>query len=96
MRDGDVVDVGMIHGRFQPFHDGHLEYLRAAARRSRRLVVGITNPDPSHVRAETTAPDRDREDANPFPYHLRYRMVGAALAAAGIDPADVLRVPAGT
>jgi nicotinamide mononucleotide adenylyltransferase len=24
----------MIHGRFQPFHNGHLEYLRGAAERS--------------------------------------------------------------
>jgi len=39
------VALGMIHGRFQPFHTGHLEYLVAAAGRCRRLAVGITNPE---------------------------------------------------
>ena len=39
----------MIHGRFQPFHNGHLEYLRGAAARSDEVFVGITNPDPARV-----------------------------------------------
>ena len=26
-----MAGKGMIHGRFQPFHLGHLEYLRGAA-----------------------------------------------------------------
>ena len=37
----------MIHGRFQPFHNGHLEYLRGAAERSDEVWIGITNPDPA-------------------------------------------------
>ena len=41
---------GMIHGRFQPFHTGHLEYLVAAAARCERLVVGITNPEGFPIR----------------------------------------------
>ena len=36
------VALGMIHGRFQPFHNGHLEYMVAAAARCTRLAVGIT------------------------------------------------------
>jgi len=31
----------MIHGRFQPFHNGHLEYMRGAADRSDELWIGI-------------------------------------------------------
>ena len=26
--------TGMVHGRFQPFHNGHLAYLRGAAAHS--------------------------------------------------------------
>ncbi len=33
---------GMIHGRFQPFHNGHLEYLLAALERCETLIIGIT------------------------------------------------------
>lgn len=43
------VRYGMIHGRFQPFHNGHLEYALAALSRCSHLIVGITNPDPSTV-----------------------------------------------
>ena len=39
----------MIHGRFQPFHNGHLEYLAGAAERSDEVFVGITNPDPARI-----------------------------------------------
>ena len=42
----------MIHGRFQPFHNGHLEYLRGAAAQSGEVFVGITNPDPQRIREE--------------------------------------------
>jgi len=39
----------MIHGRFQPFHNGHLEYMRGAADRSDELWIGITNPDQARM-----------------------------------------------
>ena len=42
----------MIHGRFQPFHLGHLEYLAGAASEADEVWVGITNPDPTRVRPE--------------------------------------------
>lgn len=35
----------MIHGRFQPFHNGHLEYLLAAAARCDGLLVGLASGD---------------------------------------------------
>jgi len=46
----------MIHGRFQPFHNGHLEYLRGAASRCDEIFVGITNPDPERIRPEPADP----------------------------------------
>ena len=47
---------GMIHGRFQPLHNGHLAYLEAAAERCDHLFVGITNPDRRAVRPEPDDP----------------------------------------
>ncbi len=85
--------LGMVHGRFQPFHLGHLEYARMAAERCERLLVGITNPDPSHIRPEAADAHRSDPQANPFPYHLRYRMVRAALEDAGIQPAAIVPFP---
>jgi nicotinamide mononucleotide adenylyltransferase len=88
-----MADIGMVHGRFQPFHRGHLEYALAAWARCRALVVGITNPDPTHVRAAAEDTDRARSEANPFPYWLRERMVRCALVEAGVPDADLAVVP---
>ena len=68
---------GMIHGRFQPFHNGHLEYLRAAAARSDELFVGITNPDPRRIKEEPTDPLRHLPESNPFTYTERLLMIEA-------------------
>jgi nicotinamide mononucleotide adenylyltransferase len=75
--------VGVIHGRFQPLHLGHLEYLLAGAGRCQTLVVGITNPDPWSVADEPADPERGRPEANPCTYYERHLMVEAALAEAG-------------
>lgn len=81
----------MIHGRFQPFHKGHLEYALRAQARSRSLVVGITNPDPTHVRETPANHHRAAPDANPFPFWLRERMIRRALLDAGV-PAERLSI----
>ena len=75
----------MIHGRFQPFHNGHLEYLRGAAARSERVFVGITNPDPWRIREEPTDPLRHLPESNPYTYTERLLMVESVAADEGID-----------
>ena len=67
----------MIHGRFQPFHNGHLEYLRGAAERSDEVFVGITNPDPQRIKEEATDPLRHLPESNPFTYVERLLMFEA-------------------
>jgi nicotinamide-nucleotide adenylyltransferase len=90
---GDGI-VGHVHGRFQPFHTGHLAYCEWAAGECDELLVGITNADPSHIRTEAADPDRDDPRNNPFQYHERHRMVTNALAAADLDvPVRVLPFP---
>jgi nicotinamide-nucleotide adenylyltransferase len=74
----------MIHGRFQPFHNGHLEYLRGAAARSDEVFVGITNPDPERVKEETSDPLRHLPESNPFSYVERLLMVEAVAEDEGI------------
>jgi nicotinamide-nucleotide adenylyltransferase len=84
---------GMIHGRFQPFHSGHLEYLRGAAERSDEVWIGITNPDPKRIKAEASDPLRHLPEANPYSYAERLLMVKAAAADLGLDPATVHVIP---
>jgi nicotinamide-nucleotide adenylyltransferase len=78
------VNSGMIHGRFQPFHNGHLEYLRGAAARSDEVFVGITNPDPERVKEEASDPLRHLPETNPFSYVERLLMVEAVAEDEGI------------
>lgn len=80
----------MIHGRFQPFHNGHLDYLRKAAARCEVLIVGITNPDPTAVVPEADAPIRHLESANPFTFFQRLFMVRQTVLGEGYD---LVRVP---
>ena len=57
---------GMIHGRFQPFHLGHREYLRLALDRRETLLIGITNADPTQIAEEAEATHRHRPDRQPL------------------------------
>ena len=76
---------GMIHGRFQPFHLGHLEYLKGAAAHSDEVWVGITNPDPTRVKPEPADPLRHLPESNPYTYAERLLMVKAAAEGIGVD-----------
>jgi nicotinamide-nucleotide adenylyltransferase len=86
------VTRGMIHGRFQPFHNGHLEYLRGAAERSDEIFVGITNPDPTRIKEEPSDPLRHLPESNPFSYVERLLMVTAVAEDEGIR-AQVIPFP---
>ena len=83
----------MIHGRFQPFHNGHLEYLRGAAERSDEIFVGITNPDPARIKPEPSDPMRHLPESNPYSYAERLLMVKAAAGDLGLDPVHVHVIP---
>jgi nicotinamide-nucleotide adenylyltransferase len=88
-----VTRRGMIHGRFQPFHNGHLEYLRGAAERSDEIWIGITNPDPARVKPETSDPARHLPESNPFSYAERLLMAKAAASDVGLEPGAVHVIP---
>jgi cytidyltransferase-like protein len=83
----------MIHGRFQPFHNGHLEYLRGAYERSDEVFVGITNPDPTRIRPEASDPLRHLPESNPWSYAERLLMVKAAADEGRLDLARVHVIP---
>ena len=89
-----MTRLGHVHGRFQPFHDEHLSYAAWAADECDRLVVGITNADPSHVTEETADPKRHEPQHNPFRYHERHRMIRAAVGAADFGvPVEIMPFP---
>ena len=74
-------EVGMVHGRFQPFHVGHLDYLLTAAKMtSSVLFVGITNPSGAGP-ADASDDHRHSSVSNPFTFLERFRMVRSSVPA---------------
>jgi nicotinamide-nucleotide adenylyltransferase len=59
-------------GRFQPFHNGHLEVIKKAIKENDRLFIGIGSSE-----ANFRAP-------NPFTCSERFQMIEAALESAKI------------
>jgi len=88
-----MVPRGMIHGRFQPIHLGHLAYLEAAAAQCGELYVGITNPDRRATRPEPEDPMRHLPASNPFTYTERMLMITAVAAEVGLGGVRVIPFP---
>jgi len=61
---------GLIVGRFQPFHKGHLAAIRESLRQCDDLIVVIGSAEDSHT------------DKNPFTAGERYQMVLSSLTSA--------------
>ncbi|WP_243741770.1 cytidyltransferase [Actinomycetospora succinea] len=78
-------------GRFQPVHDQHLELFALALAAHDHLVVAVTNPDTGARHVASTSTHRHTDEANPFTYFERTRLLTAALAGAGMaDRATVV------
>jgi nicotinamide-nucleotide adenylyltransferase len=88
-----MVDTGIIHGRFQILHNDHVKYLLAGKQCCQHLVVGITNPDPTLTKKEREDPQRDNSSSNPLTYYERYILVNEVLQAQGITPNEFSVVP---
>ena len=88
-----LAEYGMVHGRFQPFHNEHRHYLMGGLTRSERLIVGITNPDPGEIKQESASGHRHLAENNPYTYFERMEMVLATLREVGADLDRVRVIP---
>ena len=79
--------IAVVHGRFQPLHNGHLErYIMKAVEMTNCdiLYVGITNSDEAHIKPSRSNPDRSKPQNNPLSYIERLEMIKAALMEKGL------------
>lgn len=88
---------GSIHGRFQPFHNGHLEYMLAAFERCDFVYVGITQYLRNRL-IQTESPSalhRGLPQNNPLTYFERAKMIESVLRSKGIghDRFDITPFP---
>lgn len=75
------MKTGLLIGRFQPFHYGHLTAVRYALQQVDMLYIAIGSAQRSH------------EPDNPFTAAERIMMVKAALDDANIDAGKWLTIP---
>ncbi|MDV3277713.1 MAG: nicotinamide-nucleotide adenylyltransferase [Nitrososphaerales archaeon] len=73
--------VGLLVGRFQPFHHGHLAAVKFAMKRVDYLYVVVGSAQRSH--------ERD----NPFTAGERIEMIKSALDGNGVDPSKWMAIP---
>lgn len=90
----DMVQDGIVLGRFQPLHKGHVEYLDVAKARCRVLYIGITNPDPESRIFSAADSRRSLSESNPFTYLERLRMIHDTLRACRWKDGQFYIVPA--
>ena len=85
--------IGVIHGRFQMLHIGHMEYLLAGKERCEYLIIGISNPDISLTKYSGANPHRSTSLANPLTYYERFQMITKAMIESGVNQSDFDIVP---
>lgn len=76
------MNIHVMHGRFQPFHIGHLSYAVEAANGCDLLVVGLTALARNRkTTAAQVAPHRVTDASNPLRFAERAYVAQAAIAA---------------
>jgi len=76
------IETGSVHGRFQPFHNGHLDYVLQAFDRAEKIKIGLTQIFRPRDRVGDLS--RDRISSNPLAYWERAKLIEAALHDSGV------------
>ena len=80
MSRNDYSAHSLVVGRFQPFHNGHMDVVRKCAEESEHLVIGIGSAQSSH------------DPSDPFTAGERYLMIHNTLMDEGIDNYSIVPV----
>lgn len=88
-----MVETGVVCGRFQIFHNEHLQYVLSAKKRCRYLLVGITSPDGVPGHEEEADTNRGKRAANPCTYYERMCIIRNTLLEAGLSREEFDIIP---
>ena len=75
-----TVPAGCVHGRFQPPHTGHLNYILKAKAECETLYIGITQPDNESLTDCPADPHRAESKNNPLTFLERQEAIKRMLA----------------
>jgi nicotinamide mononucleotide adenylyltransferase len=88
-----MIPEASVHGRFQPFHNEHLEYVVQAKRRCAFLWIGITRYDITLIDVNPLGRDREKPTNNPLTYFERISIIRQALVDAAVEAGTFGFVP---
>ena len=80
----NLILHGCVHGRFQPPHLEHLEYIQAALTQVDHLYIGIAQPDAPHLDECADDPHRSLAPDNPLTYVERCEAIEKMLTSVGV------------
>src|SRR5271169_4771736 len=86
LSDSRVFSEASVHGRFQPLHNDHVEYIMEAKKRCEYLWIGITKYDVDQL--NPLGRHRERPEANPLTFFERIKIIKEALIDFDISPAN--------
>lgn len=72
--------VACFTGRFQPFHNQHLEVLSALGHKFDLIIIGVTNPDIANLQEHSASQHRHTDAANPFSYESRVKIINDSIS----------------
>ena len=85
MADDIKISQGIVHGRFQPLHNGHIQYILKALESTEHLTIGICTPKIcTQEEADETGYPCTAE-LNPFTHDDRVHMISRTLESEGVE-----------
>lgn len=90
-----LYPLGVVHGRFQCLHYGHMEYILSALSKCSHLLIGLTNFYPNTDEIDYADNNRSKPASNPFSFYERMIMIKNALLSEGVPASqfDILPFP---
>lgn len=88
-----IYPEASVHGRFQPPHNGHLEYILTAKRRCEFLWIGLARHNIRDLLPCTTAPHRADRMANPLTYFERVQIMTGMMRDAHVPRSEFACTP---
>jgi nicotinamide-nucleotide adenylyltransferase len=74
-----ICPIGVVHGRFQPLHLSHMDYILASLKQCDHLLVGVTNPDPEKTSENIVDLKRSEVSSNPLTFWERLMIIESSL-----------------
>jgi len=74
-----------MHGRFQPFHIGHVHYVKLCLDRAEHVVIAGANPDVQAQSEFLSDGQRPKAGASPFTFCECVRIINESMRGAGVS-----------